>query len=91
MLYSAAVKATYAPRQITPSLLYILKRDYTTREEFTIKIAGKSVTDYHDYHEEFMAELQKTIDEIFDKDIPFTHTEDCDRCTFCDYRQICGR
>lgn len=91
MLYSAAVKATYAPRQITPSLLYILKRDYTTREEFTIKIAGKSVTDYHDYHEEFMAELQKTIDEIFNKDIPFTHTEDCDRCTFCDYRQICGR
>ena len=35
--------------------------------------------------------VQKTIDEIFNKDIPFTHTEDCDRCTFCDYRQICGR
>ena len=91
LLYSAAVKATYSPKEIAPSLLYILKRKYTTREEFIVKMNSEPITDYHRYHDEFMAELQRTIDEIFDIGIPFTHTEDSDRCTFCDYRQLCGK
>ncbi len=91
LLYSAAMKTSAGFKQITPSLLYILKRKYTKREDFIVKINNSPVTDYSEYHEEFMQELQKTIDEIFDRNTPFTHTEDCDRCTFCDYKRICGR
>lgn len=91
MLYSAAMKGAAGDNKIAPSLLYILTRKFTKREDFIIKINKSAVTDYNDYHEEFMQELQKTIDEIFDRNVPFTHTEDCDRCTFCDYKKICGR
>jgi ATP-dependent helicase/DNAse subunit B len=35
--------------------------------------------------------LEEILTEMVNKDIPFTKTEDKDRCKFCDFVRICGR
>ena len=35
--------------------------------------------------------LEEILTEMVNKDVPFTKTEDKDRCKFCDFVRICGR
>ena len=35
--------------------------------------------------------LEEILNEMVNKDVPFTKTEDKDRCKFCDFVRICGR
>ena len=44
-----------------------------------------------DFKDEFLARLQDVLLDIFDIDKPFAPTEDKERCTYCEYRNICGR
>lgn len=41
--------------------------------------------------EEFRDGFTRLIKEIFNPDIPFTQTEDDERCKYCAFLQICGR
>lgn len=41
--------------------------------------------------EEFEKHLQNKILELFDKSIPYSQTEDDDKCTYCAYNGICNR
>ncbi|MDP2387857.1 MAG: PD-(D/E)XK nuclease family protein [Bacteroidota bacterium] len=41
--------------------------------------------------EEFEKHLQNKTSELFDKSIPYTQTEDDDKCTYCAYNGICNR
>jgi hypothetical protein len=90
MLYSAAVSMAYKEAKVSPSLLYIHKEPKALRENYVIKINKQPVTDYSQYHDEFINHLQNTIDEIFDINVPFHCTEETDRCTYCDYKNLCG-
>lgn len=54
---------------------------------------GKAIPleDYREYKHEFNAHLQALLEEIFDKDIPFTQVEDVKKCELCPYVEICHR
>ncbi|MXV13717.1 PD-(D/E)XK nuclease family protein [Hufsiella ginkgonis] len=39
----------------------------------------------------FRDHLQTLLEELFNPDIPFTHTTKEENCTFCPYREICGK
>ena len=39
----------------------------------------------------FEEKLTNKVEEIFDRSVPFTQTDDTDRCTYCDYKNICRR
>jgi hypothetical protein len=43
------------------------------------------------YLGEFENRLRECADKIFDKDIPFTQTDNTDTCANCSFRGICGR
>jgi hypothetical protein len=43
------------------------------------------------WQKEFREELEKMIDEIFDKSIPFTQTEFIENCRYCKFIQMCAR
>ena len=90
MLYSAAVSMRNNGSKISPSLIYIHKQSQAQRENYVIKINKQPVTDYSQYHEEFIDHLQKTIDEIFNIKVPFHCTPEKERCTYCDYKNLCG-
>ena len=40
---------------------------------------------------EYVERLEKTLSEIFNKDIPFTQTEEEETCKYCPYANICKR
>ena len=40
---------------------------------------------------EFEKLLKKTMEELFDREQPFTQTEEEHTCSFCDFRNICGK
>ncbi len=78
-------------KRVVPSLLYIHKRADADREEFIIDMDKKPIEDIASLQEKFLELLQKTLHEIFDADTPFTPTPDKERCTYCEYKSICGR
>jgi len=49
------------------------------------------VNDYRDFAEEFEQGLRELLEEIIDPLIPFDQTEDKKKCTFCAYKELCGR
>jgi len=48
----------------------------------TISIAGFN---------EFEKQLTQVLQDLFDESIPFTQTDDPERCRFCAYKEICQR
>lgn len=47
--------------------------------------------DYRNFNDEFTLKLTELVEEIFDKEIPFSQTTIVDRCRYCPYRRICHR
>lgn len=41
--------------------------------------------------DEFEQNLIRVLEELLDKDVPFSQTEDTDRCKYCDFKAICSR
>lgn len=77
--------------KVIPSLLYIHRKADAVREDFIIDMDKKPIEDVAAIKEEFMEKLQATLQEIFNIDTPFAPTDDCERCTYCEYKNICGR
>ena len=91
----AAIMSRKVTQKIAPSLLYIHRAasdDYSPviclREPRKPEIP---VTDFSVYEEEFREELQKLLEEIFNKDIPFVQTEIEEKCAYCDFKAICKK
>ena len=78
--------------KISPSLLYIHKEDiYKKREDFIIDLNDEYVTDISTIKEDYINQLESTLKDMFDADIPFAPTDDKKRCEYCDYKNLCGR
>lgn len=77
--------------KVIPSLIYIHKKANAQREDFIIDMDKKPIDNVADFKDEFLARLQDVLLDIFDIDKPFAPTEDKERCTYCEYRNICGR
>lgn len=54
-----------------------------------------NISENHDLNKDFMpnckAYFDAFLDELFNKDIPFTQTDDTHSCSYCDFRNICKR
>ena len=75
---------------IAPSLLFVRK---TSDSDFQpdITINKTKVTDYSQYSQEFAELLNRTIDEIFNSDIPYTPTTSKDACKYCKFTTLCRK
>lgn len=55
-----------------------------------LKIAGRTITDYHEVIDEFKTGLDKLIHEMFSPEVPFTAAkEGSQACTFCQFKAVC--
>ncbi len=77
--------------KVSPSLLYVHKEEELKREDYVVDIKGEPVTDISEIREEYVEKLLGVLSDIFDRDVPFTPTDDKKRCEYCDYRKICGK
>ncbi len=77
--------------RFVPSLLYIHRKANATREHFIVDMNKNPIGNVVDFKNDFLNLLQQTLQEIFDKDTPFTCTDEKERCTYCEYKEICCR
>jgi len=73
---------------VSPALLFI---QHITKDHFdpTLEIGGKKIIDAKEYLPDFKKNLYDVLSDIFNKDIPFTPTNDRQRCTSCPYKKLC--
>ena len=90
LLYSVAALEKGITKKVLPSLIYIHHKDGTNRSDYIIKTDDGNV-DVNAIHAEFKQNLHTLLQEIFDTKVPFEATDKEERCTYCDFKQICGR
>jgi CRISPR/Cas system-associated exonuclease Cas4 (RecB family) len=91
--YSLALSELYPTNPIKPALWFV--KATKSADDFTIKhLQNKKlhpVDDFRMYRQEFNERLAGLVSQIFDKSVPFTQTNDSDKCRNCPFVGICGR
>lgn len=90
LLYSVAALENGITKKVLPSLIYIHRKDGTDRNDYVIKMHNKAI-DVTAIEAEFKQQLNTLLEEIFDTATPFEATDKKERCTYCDFKQICQR
>jgi len=75
---------------IKPGIINI-KEIYS--EDFSpyLQLNNNEVNDYREFAEEFEQGLRGLLEEIVNPLVPFDQTEDKKKCTYCAYKELCGR
>ncbi|MBO5251947.1 MAG: exodeoxyribonuclease V subunit gamma [Bacteroidaceae bacterium] len=91
----AAIMSRRQQLKVAPSLLYIHR---AASDDYSSIVCLKEprkpeqpVTDFSIYEQEFREYLQKLLEEIFDKTLPFEQTNVKEKCAYCDFKKICRK
>ena len=71
--------------------IFNIKEIYNPQFSPFLMMDKEEISDYRDFAGEFELGLSGLLAEIFNPEIPFDQTEDEKKCTFCAYKEICGR
>lgn len=52
---------------------------------------GIELNDYRDYQEAYEEGLKGLLEEMYDPEVPFSQTDDVEKCKYCPYKEMCGR
>ena len=90
----ASILCNQRTDKIAPAILYL--RETTRNESPIISIGQKKneaveIVDFSKYKKEFDCKMQEVLEEIFDNHTAFDQTPIVDKCTYCDYKQLCQR
>ena len=92
ILYSLIVKKSseWDPEglPVSPALLFI---QHAKGENYdpTLLLGKEKIIDADRYRNEFEAQLQTLLGEIYNQDVPFSPTEDKSKCETCPYKRLC--
>lgn len=94
-LYSAFYKELKNPDfPITPGV-YSVRKLFDKNFDYRIKQKENRsetvITNYDNISGEYMEKLAELVDEIYNREIPFSQTEELKNCDYCPYRKICHR
>src|SRR3712207_2694389 len=91
----AAIMSRQQPLKVAPALLYIHRaasESYSPVIEMGEPRQPKiPVDNFALFEDEFRERLSTLLKEIFNKEEPFTQTEDIKKCAYCDFKAICRR
>lgn len=88
-IYANLVSKQHPHIPVSPALLFI-QHTGNTGYDPTLCFGKQPVTDIRESSASFEALLKQTVDDMFNPDIPYTPTEDRDRCRHCPYKLLCG-
>ena len=71
--------------------IFNIKEIYDPKFNPFLVMNKEEIRDYRDFAEEFELGLSGLLAEIFNPEVPFDQTEDEKKCTYCAYKEICGR
>ena len=88
-LYSYIVRQEHA-EPVSPALLFI---QHAGAEGYdpTLVVGREPVSDISVHADHFIERFKETITDIFNPDLPFTPTDDRNRCRSCPYAALCKR
>jgi CRISPR/Cas system-associated exonuclease Cas4 (RecB family) len=75
---------------IKPGIINI-KEIYSQDFSPYLQLNNSEVHDYREFAEEFEQGLRELLEEIVNPLVPFDQTEDKKKCTYCAYKELCGR
>ena len=75
---------------IKPGIINI-KEIYSQDFSPYLQLNNAEVYDYREFAEEFEQGLRGLLEEIVNPLFPFDQTEDKKKCTYCAYKELCGR
>ncbi|MDO8966046.1 PD-(D/E)XK nuclease family protein [Algoriphagus sp.] len=52
---------------------------------------GIELNDYRDYQEAYEEGLKGLLEEMYDPEVPFSQTDDVEKCKYCPYKEMCGK
>lgn len=66
---------------------------YTVKDmsQAEIKINRNVIEDYHDYNGDFISNIKRKIDEMFDVNVQFTQTQNKKNCSYCKFKDFCRK
>lgn len=71
--------------------IFNIKEIYDPKFNPFLIMNKEEISDYRDFAGEFELGLSGLLAEIFNPEVPFDQTEDEKKCTYCAYKEICGR
>jgi len=90
LFYTYIYEQVKKTSQVEPNLYAVRKM----KDEGTRFKSGKTILqglDLEDAKAGFKGHLQKTLDEMFDQQVPFLQTTRLETCQYCPYKDICER
>ena len=75
---------------VSPALLFI-QHAGAEGYDSTLVIGREPVRDIAPHSEHFIERFRETVNDIYNPDLPFTPTDDRNRCRSCPYAALCGR
>jgi hypothetical protein len=91
LLYSMMLERSEG-KKATPSLYYASKMVVDGYSPYIVESKSKTpIACYRDVSEEFEAQLNNTLEELFDPTKPFTQISNVEACTYCPFKKICRR
>ena len=79
-----------APEKVLSPGIYFMRTSFQNFSS-TVTCNKQEVNDVLEYFDEFETLFNDKISELFDKDIPFTQTENVDNCKYCPFKDLCER
>lgn len=91
----AAIMARQQPLKVAPALLYIHRAASETYSPVVEMGEPRKpripVNNFAFFEDEFRDRLQTLLEEIYNKEEPFTQTENTKVCEYCDFKAMCRR
>lgn len=94
LLYAWLVGSSYPGEQILPGL-YVMKALF--EEDFDPALVMKSrgreekIEAFAEYELEFLEYLKGVLQRMYDPGTPFTQRENDQKCSYCDFAELCSR
>jgi len=93
-LYAAILQDSNPDTIYCPELLFIHKAavpDFEAAIYVGSKKEKQKVTEFKPFEETFKNNLNNLIINLFDPEIPFVQTPHAEKCSYCDYKNLCRR
>jgi CRISPR/Cas system-associated exonuclease Cas4 (RecB family) len=94
LLYAWLVEAEHPGEKILPGL-YVMKALFGEDFNPSLLTSGpdskRRIETFSEVEEEYMEHLQTTLQRLFDPAIPFTQRVNDQRCSYCDFAELCSR
>lgn len=71
--------------------IFTIKEIYSEDFNPFLQLDKSELSDYRDHAEEFEEGLRGLLKELVDPAVPFDQTTDKKKCSYCAYKEICGR